>query len=240
MHEIIKSISYSQEEILKWILQLYCPDGFDLDPTYSKGVFYKNVPPPRLKYDLNPQIEGVQQADCTNLPLETRSLKSIVFDLPFVAGIGKKGKPGIIRTRFGSYKDIQNELWGMYHKALREFHRILKFDGVLVFKCQDTISSSKQYLSHVEIINVAIKLGFYPKDLFILLAKSRLMSPNMRIQQHARKFHSYFLVFIKQESSVKYSNNLKDNKKRESNICLKDKDDKRQQIINAAVANLKR
>ena len=40
--EIIKSISYSQEEILKWIIRLYCPDGFDLDPTYSKGVFYKN------------------------------------------------------------------------------------------------------------------------------------------------------------------------------------------------------
>lgn len=205
MSEIIKSISYSQEEILNWILQLYCPDGFDLDPTYSKGVFYKNVPGPRLKFDLNPQIPGVRQADCTNLPLETRSLKSIVFDPPFVGGSRKDGKPGIIKTRFGYYPNIQTALWGMYHKALREFHRILKLDGILVFKCQDTIESSKQYLSHVEIINVAVRLGFYPKDLFVLLAKHRLMSPNMRKQQHARKFHSYFLVFIKQESSVRYS-----------------------------------
>lgn len=52
--ELMKSISYSQDEILKWIIRLYCPDGFDLDPTYSKGVFYKNVPEPQLKFDLNP------------------------------------------------------------------------------------------------------------------------------------------------------------------------------------------
>lgn len=203
--EIIKSTSYSQEEILKWIIQLYCPDGFDLDPTYSKGVFYRNIPEPRLKFDLNPQIEGVQQADCTALPLETRSLKSIVFDPPFVAAIPKKEATGIITTRFGYYRNIQTALWGMYHKALQEFYRILKLDGILVFKCQDTIDSGKQYLSHVEIINVAVRLGFYPRDLFVLLAKHRLMSPNMRKQQHARKFHSYFLVFIKQESLAKYS-----------------------------------
>lgn len=202
---IIKSISYSQEEILNWIIQLYCPDGFDLDPTYSKGVFYKNIPEPRLKFDLNPQIAGVQQANCTNLPIETESLGSIVFDPPFVAAMPKIKATGIITTRFGYYSNIQTELWSMYHQALREFYRILKFNGILIFKCQDTIDSSKQYLSHVEIINAAVKLGFYPKDLFILLAKSRLMSPNMRVQQHARKFHSYFLVFIKKESSVKYS-----------------------------------
>lgn len=205
MKEIIKSVSYSQEEILNWIIQLYCPDGFDLDPTYSKGIFYKNIPEPRLKFDLNPQVEGVQQANCTNLPLETRSLKSIIFDPPFVGGSRKSGKPGIIKTRFGYYPNIQTALWGMYRKALQEFYRILRFDGILVFKCQDTIDSSKQYLSHVEIINVAVRLGFYPKDLFVLLAKQRLMSPNMRKQQHARKFHSYFLVFLKQQTPVKYS-----------------------------------
>ncbi len=204
---IIKSISYSQEEILNWILQLYCPNGFDLDPTYSKGVFYKNIQEPRLKFDLKPQIEGVQQANCTNLPIETRSLKSIVFDPPFVAAIPKKEATGIIIKRFGYYRNIQTELWNMYYKALEEFYRILKFDGILVFKCQDTIDNGKQYFSHVEIINVAIKLGFYPKDLFVLLAKSRLMSPNMRMQQHARKFHSYFLIFKKIENSVVYRNN---------------------------------
>lgn len=203
--ELIKSTSYSQDEILKWIMQLYCPNGFDLDPTYSKGVFYKNVSEPRLKFDLKPQVEGVQQANCCDLPIESNSLQSIIFDPPFVAAIPKKEATGIITMRFGFYRNVQNELWGMYHKALKEFHRILKHNGILVFKCQDVIDSSKQYLSHVEIINVAFCLGFYPKDLFVLLVKSRLMSPNMRKQQHARKFHSYFLVFKKEKSKVQYS-----------------------------------
>jgi len=204
MGGLVKSISYSQDEILKWIIQLYCPNGFDLDPTYSKGVFYKNIPGPRLKFDLNPQVEGCQRADCTTLPLGSNSVSSIVFDPPFVGGSCKGGKPGIIKSRFGYYQNIQTALWGMYHKALLEFHRILKPNGFLIFKCQDTIDSSTQYLSHVEIINKAVSSGFYAKDLFILLAKSRLMSPNMKIQQHARKFHSYFLVFEKKQSKVQY------------------------------------
>ena len=41
--------------------------------------------------------------------------------------------------------------------------------GILIFKCQDKVSSGKQYMSHVFIINEAEKLGFYTKDLFILL-----------------------------------------------------------------------
>lgn len=203
---VIKSISYSQDEILNWIIQLYCPNGFDIDPTYSKGVFYKNIPEPRLKFDIAPQREGVQQANCTELPLDNGSVENIIFDPPFVAGSGKS-TTGIIRKRFGSYKTIQQHLWPMYHLALQEFYRVLKQNGVLIIKSQDVIDSSKQYLSHVEIINKAVQLGFYPKDLFILLAKHRMMSPNMKVQQHARKFHCYFIIFIKRNSPIRYCNN---------------------------------
>lgn len=127
-----------------------------------------------------------------------------MFDPPFIASIPKDKPTGIINQRFGYYRNIQHELWSMYSQALEEFYRILKPDGVLVFKCQDTIDASKQYFSHVEIINYAIYLGFYPKDLFILLAKHRIIGKTHHKQQHARKFHSYFLVFIKQKNPVKY------------------------------------
>lgn len=202
--EIIKTISYDQNEIMQSIIDLYCPNGFELDPTYSIGNFYKKIPQPRYKYDINPQVEGVEKADCTNLPLENNSVKSIMFDPPFIASIPKKEATGIMNQRFGYYRNIQNEMWGMYHKALKEFYRILKFKGVLVFKCQDTIDSCKQYLSHVEIINYAVSLGFYPKDMFVLLAKQRVIGKHHHKQQHARKFHSYFLVFKKEKNPVKY------------------------------------
>ena len=200
--DLIKSISYDQDEIIKWIMTLYCPDGFELDPTYSTGNFYDKIPQPKYRFDINPQASGVKQADCTNLPLDNNSIKSIMFDPPFIAG---NSRTGIISMRFGSYKNIQTELWDMYHKAIKEFYRILKESGILVVKCQDVIDSSKQYFSHVEIINYAINLGFYPKDLFILLAENRIIGSTHHNQQHARKFHSYFMVFIKQKIPVKYT-----------------------------------
>ena len=84
--EIIKTVSYSQEEIIKNCIKLYCPNGIELDPTYSIGNFYKEINPPIFKYDLEPQIDGVIKADCQQLPHEDNSIQSIMFDPPFVAG----------------------------------------------------------------------------------------------------------------------------------------------------------
>jgi len=203
--QLIKSISYDQEEIIKWIIKLYCPNGIQLDPTYSKGVFYKNIKKPEFRFDIEPQVEGVIKSDCRELPIEDSSIRSIMFDPPFIASIPKDKPTGIINQRFGYYRNIQKEMWDMYHDALDEFYRILRQDGILIVKCQDTIDSCKQYLSHVEIINYAVKLGFYPKDLFILLAENRIIGKHHHKQQHARKFHSYFIVFIKTKNPIKYS-----------------------------------
>ena len=200
----IKSIAWNQEDIIRSITTLYCPDGFDCDPTYSKGQFYKTIPKPRLRFDIEPETDDCVAADCRHLPLEGESLNTLMFDPPFVAAQPTGEATGIITKRFGYYKNVQTELWGMYHEALKEFYRVLKVGGVLVVKCQDTVDSGKQCLSHVEIINTALMLGFYPKDLFILLARNRLIGDTHGNQQHARKYHSYFIVFIKQQSPVKY------------------------------------
>jgi len=205
--ELVKSISYDQDEIIRWIMNLHCPDGFELDPTYSIGNFYKKIPQPKLKYDIAPQSSDVKQADCTDLPLDNNSIQSIMFDPPFIAGIPTEtAKKGIISSRFGSYKSIPRKdgLWEMYLKAMAEFSRILKDNGVLVVKCQDTISDGNQFLSHIELINYGCLLGLYPKDLFVLLAENRVIKKYPQ-QKHARKFHSYFIVFIKQKSPVKYT-----------------------------------
>lgn len=195
---IIKTVSNDQSEILGSILKLYCPDGkFGLDPTYSKGVFYKNgVPEPEYKSDLTPLFDDVMPCDCRETPFPDEFITSVVFDPPFVGGSRKDGKPGIIKTRF-SYFPTVPKLWAFYEESLSEFWRILRLDGVLIFKCQDSVESAKQYISHVEVMNTAYRLGFYPEDLFILVANSRLLSPNQWKQQHARKYHSYFWVFRK-------------------------------------------
>lgn len=206
-HELIKSISYDQEEIIRNILKLYVPtQTIDCDPTYSKGLFYKNITPPRYKYDINP-IEGVEYGDCRNLPLKSQSLNCIMFDPPFLATTGKSLQQNddnnIINKRFGVYPS-ETELHQFYIDSLYEFYRILKDKGILIFKCQDKISSGTQYMSHVFIINMAEKMGFYTKDLFILLSKNRIVAQWQRNQKHSRKFHSYFIVFEKTMKKVNY------------------------------------
>lgn len=207
-HRIIKSISYDQIKIMQDIIQLYTPEGIELDPTYSVGNFYGRIPRPKYRYDIKPQCKEVTQADCRNLPHTDNSITSINFDPPFLANYHPRPTydqgSNIIINRFGFFKTMP-ELWAFYLNSLREFYRILKPRGILIFKCQDVVDSGEQYLSHIEIINQAIAIGFYPIDLFVLLAKNRIIGQNGQNQRHARKFHSYFIVFRKQESPIKYS-----------------------------------
>ena len=75
----------------------------------------------------------------------------------------------------------------------------------MIFKCQDKVSSGKQYMSHVFIINEAVRIGFYPRDLFVLLANNRLVADwQIRNQRTARKYHCYFVVLEKDGPVVRY------------------------------------
>lgn len=208
--EVIKTTSYDQSEIIKSILKLHVPKKkIDLDPTYSKGNFYNNtgIEKPKYRYDIQPTDDSVSYADCRNLPLDNNSIDCIMFDPPFVIGSGKsceldKDGQNIILKRFSNFK-TPSELYNFYIESLREFYRILKPNGVLIFKCQDTVSSGVNYMSHIYIHDFAVDNGFYPKDLFILNAKNRIISGKHKNQQHARKYHSYFWVFEKDNAKIK-------------------------------------
>ena len=85
-----KSFSFDEQELIQWILQLHCKFPIELDPTYSKGNFYKgNFPEPVHKFDLYPQVPGVLQANAEDIPLVSDSINTIMFDPPFLATTGK-------------------------------------------------------------------------------------------------------------------------------------------------------
>jgi hypothetical protein len=205
---VISSINYDEQEIIRNILELHVPSKLiDCDPTYSIGNFYKKgLSQPKYKFDKFPSIEGVVEATSDNLSLERESIDTIMFDPPFVIGGAnyKENKEGssIIAKRFTSFTSWE-ELQQMYSGSLKEFYRVLKPNGVVIFKCQDCVASAKQHFSHVWLMYEAVKLGFYPKDLFILLAKNRLT--DKRKQQHARKYHCYYWVFKKEACKLSYN-----------------------------------
>lgn len=204
MSTLIKSINHDEIEILHNISDLFLDGkGFDCDPTYGRGKFYKSsFPAPGLKFDLLPRFDFIKQSCATSLPLEDGELNSLVFDPPFVAGHTKK-PTGIIGEKYHGFPYMK-DVWEFYDNAITEHFRILKDGGIYVFKCQDSCSSDRNWFSHVRVIALAEAAGFYTRDMFILLTKNRLIGHNHKhIQKHARKFHSYFIVFEKLPSNKK-------------------------------------
>jgi len=202
--DLVRSVGYDEEEMIADILHLHSPQKrIDLDPTYSIGNFYKGrrIQEPQHISDLKPQVEGVLEADSQDLHMFPNNwLETIMFDPPFIIG-GESESKGKIEQRFGRFKNPP-ELRKMYYNSLKEFWRILLPGGIVIFKCQDVVHGRKQYMSHVLVMNMAVEIGFYPKDLFILLAKNRMT--NIEEQSHARKHHCYFWVFEKSKKSLNF------------------------------------
>jgi hypothetical protein len=197
MDTVIKSVYENQTDILRAIIKLHCPSGFDCDATYGNGQFYKDIPAPTLKFDIDPQTDGVIAASSDCLPLAAASINSLVFDPPFLTYVraGREGNGSMVMAkRFAGYWRY-DELEDHYIATLSEAKRVLKKRGVMVFKCQDIIHNHKLHCTHANVIAWAARDGFSLLDLFILPAKHRMPSPNRAgTQKHARIFHSYFLV----------------------------------------------
>lgn len=193
---MVTSISYSQAETLQAIMNLHT-GPIHADVTFGSGCFYKdpfNFPRPAFCFDLAPRVPGVIPADVCRLPLKDGCLGSVMFDPPFLIKTGPGAK---LKERFGQVVGTMRDLWGFYFLAMKEIHRVLALGGWLVFKCQDGVLSGVNHFTHIVVCEWAVKLGFKPVDLFILLAKHRMTDPTHRVQKHARKFHSYFWVFKK-------------------------------------------
>lgn len=203
---MIKSIGYDQHEIIGNILDLHCNGAdIELDPTYGNGCFYRNsqIKKPKYCYDVDPTRcgPGIELGDCRYLHLHDNSIGVAILDGPYGIGSGpslnqnKKGQ-NITPKRFGCFP-TGKVLFDFYTDALIEMYRVLKPKGVLILKIQPVVGCGKQHGTHFHCANVATKLGFYFKDEFILVAKHRVISGKIKKQQHARKYHCYFYVFIK-------------------------------------------
>ena len=162
---------------------------------FFKGNFYKDgVNRPKYTFDLNPQDELTQQGNAESLPLDDKSLERIILDPPFLFGIHGKTKDYYSSRTHTIFKDF-TELENCYKGIIREAYRVLRNNGVLIFKCQD-YTESKTIMTHCLVYNWATERGFYAKDIAILVKPNKITNP-YTTQRHLRKIHTYFWVFIK-------------------------------------------
>jgi hypothetical protein len=197
-------------EVFPYILDLHVPVGSKVaDVTFGTGVFWKNVDLSKYKLISSDIATGI---DCRKLPYENESFDAVVLDPPYMEGLLRNNKDhkagGGSHSAFREYYSNGDEVnhegpkWhgavtDLYYKAGTEGFRVLKDNGVFIVKCQDEVSANRQWLTHVEIINHYEQLGFYTKDLFVVVRQNRAVIARLKKQIHARKNHSYFLVFIK-------------------------------------------
>jgi hypothetical protein len=115
------------------------------------------------------------------------------------------GTHGAFRARYSDGNALVSPSGPKYHAAVlalyqdagREARRVLKTGGALIVKCQDEVSANRQRLTHVEIINHYLELSLRCEDLFVVVRPNRPAVSRLMRQVHARKNHSYFLVFVK-------------------------------------------
>ncbi|HET6384127.1 MAG TPA: DNA methyltransferase [Armatimonadota bacterium] len=198
----------TNDEVFPQILSLYVPKGSVIaDITYGRGVFWRNVDPG--DYTLHPSdLRG--GVDCRTLPYENDSMDCVVFDPPYMhtpggtAHNGHQNFEGYYRNNSISNpeKKYHEAVLDLYFVGAGEAYRVLRPKGIFIVKCQDEVCANKQRLTHVEIINELQGMGFMTEDLFVLMRTNRPGVSRVLEQRHARKNHSYFLVFRKNGKSA--------------------------------------
>ena len=191
---IYKSLDFDQFTIMDSIRALHAPEGFDVDVTFGNGGLYRNEHEwPRLRFDKDDSLPHCEYADSCHLPLGDSSVDSLVFDPPFLTYIrsGRDGNGNMaLAKRFSGYWRY-DELEQHYRDSLKEFARVLKKKGIVVFKCQDIVHNHRLHPTHINIVSWAEEWEFRLKDLFVLGAKHRMPAPNRNGKpKHARIFHS--------------------------------------------------
>lgn len=206
---VMSATASGNADVFPNILGLHVRKGSKIaDVTYGSGVFWRNVDLKNYKLLATDIATGV---DCRNLPYEAESLDALILDPPYMEGLlrsnkdHKAGNGGFSAFReYYSNGDESSDgpkwhgaVTDLYFRAGAEAYRVLRDEGVMIVKCQDEVSANRQWLTHVEIINHYENLGFYTKDLFVVVRQNKAGITRLKKQIHARKNHSYFLVFVK-------------------------------------------
>lgn len=195
--------------VFRNILKLYVPvRSIIADVTYGLGKFWTLVD--RSEYEV--LATDIQTgADFRDLPYDEASIDCVVMDPPYLhfsSGTAYENHTDFrdryrVNTKHHETLRGHEALLELYYEGAQEAYRILKNKGILVVKCMDEVVDAKQRFTHVDLLNGLSGDGFDAEDLFVVMRYDTPTISTPTVQRHARKNHSYFLVFRKRERRKK-------------------------------------
>ncbi len=216
----------TNSSIFPLILQMYVPEGATIaDVTYGRGVFWSGVDKSRYRVLASDLRDSDLPEGCTGgidarkLPYADNSIVALVFDPPYMhtpGGTAHNGHQNFEQYYANNSSQSEEELVSngneppenlpkyheavldLYYRAGREAFRVIRENGVYIVKCQDEVCSNQQRLTHMEITLRLQEYGFVVEDLFVVMRQNLPGVSRLKTRQfHARKNHSYFMVYRK-------------------------------------------
>jgi len=174
-----------------------CKDSLTLDPTYGRGTWWSIWRPDRL-------VWYKDTIDFRDIPHPDGTFDVIAYDPPFVSAGGRSttGLPNM-HDHYGMRDAPRTPaaLQGLMNKGFEECVRVVKPGGLVLFKCQDYISSGKLWPGTFLTQFHALHLNLEMVDRMEMVTKPRPQPQRKRqdgshsTQQHARRNLSTLLVF---------------------------------------------
>jgi len=191
---------------IKAILDLHFPSGGKLiDPTGSKGVFYKKVSGwDIVRGDIRTCVAPDYLGDFRAIPFANDAFDVAVFDPPYKRGSRKTGNTSDhYADRYGVAPNNENAATRQYAEAIAELFRVTT-RGVII-KLQDAADGHNFHDRRLSVSKmVEERIGLRPHDSILVYRPSPMKTLTLGRRRFFRQQVSYFLVWKWKRKTPRY------------------------------------
>lgn len=200
-YQPLASVWYGPDNVLlEKMLDFYPrrPPRLILDATANRGRFWNGSARKIITLDIDPRYQPHVVADNRQMPFKDRCFDVVVYDPPHVPNQGKDRRKDF-NTRFGlvlkSPAVNGYNFTHLYPAFVREAYRVLRPEGILLCKIADYTHGHRFQWAHVELLRIAVAVGFCACDCIVKVRKGPITDPRWKKAHHARRHHCYWMVF---------------------------------------------
>lgn len=166
-----------------------------LDPPYMGGFFRRrHQTTAHPNHDLSARFGHSPTAGAVGAGEEVAGTEAgVAGAAPHAAAVA----PADGRDADGGFRGYfeHEAVVALYAAGLVEAARVLRPGGVALVKVQDEVYNHRQYATHVEVLVAALNAGLVLEDTLVHVQARPPRARHQTAQAHARKNHSFLLVF---------------------------------------------